>query len=74
MDEVETYVVHAKTEGSTMSIATESPEAALKHAREMESPKCVVTITDRGGNVHTVAEMDANVLSGVYARPATSDR
>lgn len=74
MTEIETYVVHAKTDGSTMSIATESPEAALKHAREMQSPKCVITITDRGGNVYTVEEMEANVLSGVYAKPASSGR
>ena len=74
MTQIETYVIHAKTDGSTMSIATESPETALKHAREMKGPKCVVTISDRNGNVHTIEEMEANVLSGVYAKSATSER
>ena len=69
----ETYVVHAKTANSSMSIATDDPFEALKHAREMQGPDSTVTITDRNGNQHTVNELEANVLSGNYARPASSN-
>ena len=74
MAQLETYVVHAKTDGSTMSIATEDPAEALQHARDMQGRKFVVTITDRGGNVYTVEELEANVLSGDYAKPDTARR
>lgn len=68
----ETYVIHAKTPNSGMSVSTDDPFDALKRAREMEGPDSEVTITDRDGNKHTVAELEANVLSGKYARPASA--
>ena len=70
----ETYVIHAKTPNSMMSVATQSPFDALERAREMEGPNSYVTITDRDGNLHTVAELEANVLSGNYASPDSSRR
>lgn len=68
----ETYVIHVKTLNSGMSIATEDPIDALKRALEMEGPNTAVTITDRDGNEHTVAELEANILSGEYAKPDSS--
>ena len=68
------YVVHAATEQSSVSVATDDPADALKRARELEEMGRAVTITDRDGNRHTVAELEANILSGKYARPASSER
>ena len=39
----------------------------------MQGPDSTVKITDRNGNQHTVNELEANVLSGNYARPASSN-
>ena len=58
----ETYVVNAKTKNSAMSIGTQDPMDALKRARDMEGPDSEVTISDRSGNVYTVAELEAIVL------------
>ena len=74
MTETETYVVHATTHNSAMSVATQDATDALKRAREMEGPDSAVTITDRSGNCYTVAELEAIVLSGDHAKPASSDR
>ncbi len=72
MAESETYVIIAKTKSSSMSVGTQDPADALKRAREMEGPDSTVTIVDRDGNHHTVAELEANVLSGKYAKPASA--
>ena len=73
MTDTKTYVVHAKTAGSQMSIATEDPTDALRSALEMQRKGSMVTITDRDGNLHTVAELEQSVLSGDHTRPASSN-
>ncbi len=70
----ETYVVHAKTRNSSISVATEDPIEALRKAREMEGPDSDITISDRGGNLYTVAELDAIVASGAFAKPSSAKR
>jgi hypothetical protein len=70
----ETYVVNAKTKNSAMSIGTQDPLDALTRAREMMGPDSEVTITDRNGNVYTVAELEANVRSGAFAKPDSAGR
>ncbi len=74
MTDTETYVVIAKTKGSSMSVGTQDPADALKRAREMMGPDSDVTIVDRSGNRYTVAELEANVISGSYSKPAASNR
>ena len=72
MTDTKTYVVHAKTAGSQMSIATEDPIEALSSALEMQRKGSTVTITDRDGNLHTVAELEQSVLSGDHTKPVSS--
>ena len=72
MPDSQTYVVIARTAGSAMSVGTQDPANALKRAPEMQSNGSTVTIVDRDGNLHTVAELEASVLSGKYARPASA--
>lgn len=59
--ENETYVVHARSERSSVSVGTEDPIDAVQRAREMAKTGHLVTITDRSGNAHTIEEMEANV-------------
>lgn len=74
MTQTTTYVVHAKTAGSMMSIATEDAADALRRALEMQRKGSTVTITDRDGNLYTTFELEQSALSGAHTKPASSER
>ncbi len=70
----ETFVVHARTNTSCVSVGTEDAVDALGRASAMGGPEPVISITDRGGSADTAEELSALVLSDDYAKPGSSQR
>ena len=69
----DTFVVHATTGNSSANIGTQSAAEALQKSRDMIGPDSSITITDRDGNLYTVEELEAIVVSGDFAKPHSSN-